>query len=383
MLAIAARSFDAPSATFIRDHIRIVAPGRTVLICEDESISSFADATALTAVNRDARSLIDRWRRLRQGRGAGLPWPERRRVAAFLEARGVRAVLAEYGTTGIDLLGPCRMADVPLYVHFHGADATRRSRRRKLRRAYDHLFEDAAGIVVPSSFLGECVTSLGCPPDKLHVSPNGIDPQLFQTTRREPGRVLAVGRLITKKAPHLTIRAFAEVKRAVPHARLDVVGDGPLMDVCRGTSQKLGLNEAITFHGAQPSATVRALLEQASVFAQHSVTTPDGETESFGVSLVEAMASEVPVVATRHNGFADTVADGRTGCLVAEHDVAGMAAAIIDLLEDSDKAARMGAAGRTRVLDHFTHDHVAHRLRHIMGFEPGDRPTCPDGDLVR
>jgi glycosyltransferase involved in cell wall biosynthesis len=88
--------------------------------------------------------------------------------------------------------------------------------------------------------------------------------------------------------------------------------------------------------------------------------------ESFGVSLIESMASSVPVVATDHNGFSETVIHGETGYLVAEHDVEGMAAAILALLDDPDQATRMGRAGRVRVEEHFTNERAAARLREIM-----------------
>jgi len=88
--------------------------------------------------------------------------------------------------------------------------------------------------------------------------------------------------------------------------------------------------------------------------------------ESFGISLIEAMASGIPVETTEHNGFSETVIHGETGYLVKEHDVDGMAAIILALLEDPDQAMRMGRAGRAWVENTFTDELAAARLRYIM-----------------
>jgi len=264
----------------------------------------------------------------------------------------------------------CREANIPLFVHFHGYDASILLRYRHQRRHYHSLFGEASGIIVPSRFLADKLADIGCPVEKLYVSPGGVDPGRFTPTRRLPERLLAVGRLVEKKAPHLTIQAFKQIAGRYPHAQLDMIGDGPLADRCRALVEALGLGDRVRLHGARDSDFVARLMGEASVFVQHSVTAPNGDVESFGVSLVEAMASAVPVVTTRHNGFEDTIDDGITGILVPEHDVDGMAAAIAELLDDPERAARMGEAGRDRVLAHFTLEKSRDRLRAIMGFRP-------------
>jgi glycosyltransferase involved in cell wall biosynthesis len=108
-------------------------------------------------------------------------------------------------------------------------------------------------------------------------------------------------------------------------------------------------------------------MRRAAVFVQHSVTAPDGDTEGLPVGLLEAMAAGLAVVATRHAGIPEAVVEGETGLLVDEHDAAAMAAALVALLRDPERTRRLGAAGRARVLARFTHDHVAARLRDILG----------------
>jgi glycosyltransferase involved in cell wall biosynthesis len=228
------------------------------------------------------------------------------------------------------------------------------------------MFILAAGIIVPSRFLAEKLAKAGCPSEKLHVSHNGVDASRFAPTRRIPDRLVAIGRLVEKKAPHLTIAAFAKISDRFPEARLSIVGDGPLAPRCRALIGEFKLEARVILHGAQSFTFVAELLNSASVFVQHSVTAKDGDTEGFGISIVEAMASCIPVVTTRHNGFVETVEHGVTGLLVDEHDVDGMASAIAALLEDPASAAKMGEAGRERVLSNFTIEKSCDRLRSIM-----------------
>jgi glycosyltransferase involved in cell wall biosynthesis len=374
MLAIAANTFDKPSETFIRAHVTNIAPGRTVLICRQDGGATQFGCPVLSDVapqptprhraERISISLRNEWRRLTDPAASGR---DEARVRSFLQRHGVTAVLAEYGPNGVLLRRACVRAGVLLYVHFHGFDATRLARKGRWRRYYRRLFRDAAGVIVPSKFLASRLLELGCPHDKLHVSPNGIDPSQLSETQRATGRVVAIGRLVEKKAPHLTIRAFSRVRRERPDATLVMIGDGGLRALCDVEIEENGLQQCVEMLGAQGPDRVKRELAAAQIFAQHSVTAQDGDMESFGISLVEAMASSVPVVTTNHNGFRETVADGETGLLVEEHDVDGMAAAMLSLLNDPERAEAMGRAGRARVEALFTRERTATRLREIMG----------------
>ena len=110
-------------------------------------------------------------------------------------------------------------------------------------------------------------------------------------------------------------------------------------------------------------------MEKANIFLQHSVTAPNGDTEGLGVSLLEAMASGTVVVATKHNGFVETVVNGETGFLVPEHDVDGMAQSCLRLLRNANLADSMRKKARSRVEEKFTVAQQVELLRSIMGLE--------------
>ena len=135
-----------------------------------------------------------------------------------------------------------------------------------------------------------------------------------------------------------------------------------------------GMTDRVTLHGALGRDACARLMHRASIFVQHSVTAPNGDTEGLPIVVLEAMASGLPVVSTRHSGIPEAVADGETGLLVAEGDVAGMGAGLARLLADPALAARMGAAGHARFLAGFTQAATLARLRAALGLPVHDTP---------
>jgi colanic acid/amylovoran biosynthesis glycosyltransferase len=288
-------------------------------------------------------------------------------VRAFRRHRA-EAALAEYGDTAVWVVDACRRAGVPLVVHFHGYDASLHETLRENREAYPRMFRAAAAIVAVSRAMKRQLISLGAPPEKVQCNPYGVDCTEFGggDPAAAPPTFVAVGRFTAKKAPQLTLAAFAEARRACPEARLRMVGDGPLLAECRALAAELGVGDAVTFLGARPHEVVREEVRRARAFVQHSVVTESGDSEGTPVAVIEAGATGLPVVATRHAGIPDVVVEGETGLLVEEGDVPGMAAHLVRLARDPGLAGRMGRAARRRVEGHFTMERSLARLWSII-----------------
>jgi colanic acid/amylovoran biosynthesis glycosyltransferase len=375
-LAIVCPTFNQVSETFVADHVRSLAPGRTVLICRDGRGAERFGCPVLSHVNPDYTH-FDRAGQLRNaalprlrrffGWGPNLALSDRMRLIEFLRLQEVSVVLAEFGYSGAMVAEVCHRLGLPLFVYFRGHDATSHRRFAPLRRRYQRMFRTAQGFIAESRFLADEVRSIGCPEARLHVVTSGMDPAQFGPGEPEPGRIVAIGRLVEMKAPHLTIEAFARIAGRFPQARLDLVGDGLLRGRCEAAIAAHGLEGRVTMHGYLSHDGVAALMRRASMFVQHSVTDPVGNIEGFPVAIAEAMATALPVVSTRHSGIPEHVADGVTGWLVAEHDVAGMAEAMARLMEDPERARAMGRAGRTYALEHLTRARNHVRLREILG----------------
>ena len=370
MLAVATQDPHAIAETYVRQHMRRIAPGRTVgigLACQGpppDDLPFFclpAHAPGLAGRLQSLSAL------LRSGY-AGTPTPAAEaRLGRFLEAHGVRCILAEFGPTGAALRRVCRSRGLRLFVNFHGYDATVMPRRARIRHAYRLLARDAEGVICGSQHFRQILIGLGFPPQKISVVPCGVDLAAFRPGRlRDRNRVIGVGRLTPKKAPDLLIRAFARAATDRPGLRLSLIGDGPLMPRCRALVAELGLQDRIDLLGAQPHVAIRDRLAGAGIFAQHSLTAPNGDQESQGISLVEAMAAALPVVTTDHNGFSETVLHGTTGLLSPEGDVPAMAAHLAALADAPERAAALGAAGRARAEARFDAEALTGRLRALL-----------------
>jgi len=364
-LAIVAKSFDKPSETFIRQHATELVPSNTVLIgTQQTEQGTFSASGALWAEYRAIENPVRRaLEKLRFERD----------VHSFLDTERVEAVLVEYGTVGARHIKSLARSGRRVFVHFHGYDATRTEVTKRLRRRYREMFKLADGFFTPSQFIADRIASLGCPPDKITVCPCGVDPQAFEPSLRQPGRLIAVGRFVEKKSPLSTIKAFEIALKTHPELHLDFVGDGELLPACKKFARDAGIADKITFHGAQPHDRVQNLMGEAAIFLQHSVIAADGDCEGLPVAVLEAMASAIPVVATRHSGIPEAVTDGKTGCLVDEHDIEAMAAALTRLISSSDEELEaMASAARERIETEFSADHSLQRIRQTMSLPNPD-----------
>src|SRR6185503_18015262 len=139
------------------------------------------------------------------------------------------------------------------------------------------------------------------------------------------------------------LEAFARLRGEAPHARLVIVGAGPLDADLRSQAERLGVASAVRLAGAMPYARVPALLAAADVYTQPSFD------EGIPRATLEAMAMRVPVVASRVGGIPDVVVDGQTGVLVDAGDVGALAAALGRLVRDPERRRGMAAVSRESV----------------------------------
>ena len=283
----------------------------------------------------------------------GIPELLRHRLARRLAQERPDVVLAEYGNMAAEIVASCERAGVPLVVHFHGFDAHRDDYIARYD-GYREVFRYARFVVVVSRAMEEQLLAIGAPREKVVYNCYGIDVDQFvpgDPSIVEP-RFLAVGRFAEKKAPQLTIRAFRKVLDERPDARLTMVGQGALWETCKSLVDESGLAHAVELIGVRTPKEIAALFHQCRAFVQHSVVTSTNDHEGTPLAVLEAMASGVPVISTRHAGIIDLVKEEERGLLCAEHDVDAMAANMVRFVDDPDLALRMGVAGRAYVEKH-------------------------------
>jgi colanic acid/amylovoran biosynthesis glycosyltransferase len=252
---------------------------------------------------------------------------------------------------------------LPLVVTLHGYDATMSDealRHTAAGRVYlrrkAQLRAHASVFLCVADHIRRRALERGVPENKLRTLPIGVDLNLFapdplRSRSRDP-IVLFVGRLVEKKGCAHLIRAMAAVRERHPAARLLIVGDGPLLDPLR--AQAAASTAAITFLGAQPPAVVRDLMHRAGVLAFPSIVASTGDTEGLPIVLCEAQAIGLPIAAFRGPGVEEAVVGDETALLVSSGDDRALAGAISAILDNSDLAARLAAAGRFRAELHFS-----------------------------
>ncbi|WP_234735032.1 glycosyltransferase [Tellurirhabdus bombi] len=275
-----------------------------------------------------------------------------RALTAYLNEQKPDVLLAEYGPTGCGVMDACRKANVPLVVHFHGFDASYRPTIEENKDDYKKLFAQAKAIIAVSGDMAEQLIQLGASAEKVKLNPYGVDVEKFYGAAPEKADkiVLAVGRFAGKKAPHLTIQAFDKVLETHPDAQLVMIGSGELLETCKKLVDKLQLRHAVQFLGVKTADEIAEWHRKARLFVQHSVVNPEnGDSEGTPNTVLEASAAGLPIVSTRHAGIKEAVEHEKTGYLVEEGDVDGMAKYIIELLGNPNRAAEMGQEARRKM----------------------------------
>ncbi len=183
---------------------------------------------------------------------------------------------------------------------------------------------------------------------RLGVDLNRYSPPAVGRPRGRPLEIISLARLVPKKGLADAIQAVARLVADGRMVRYRIFGSGPLEAELRRSIASLGLEGSVFLEGERERDRISELLQQSDLLLAPSVAA-DGDREGTPVAILEALATAVPVVATRHAGIPELVADGESGYLVAEGDVAALAERIARLADRPDLRAAMGRAGRQRV----------------------------------
>ena len=247
-----------------------------------------------------------------------------------------------------EMLIPTR-PDIKVLTTLHGTDITIVGQDPSFFPITKFSIEKSDGLTAVSSYLRtETQTAFGCTGCRIEVIPNFIDPSVYDRARYAPqleeqarGRkvLMHISNFRPVKRVRDVVRIYARVAHEVPSV-LVMVGDGPDRHEAEEEAARLGVDRDVFFLGKLDA--VAPLLASADLFLLPT------QSESFGLSALEALASGVPVIGSRAGGLPEVVRDGETGALCAVGDVDGMAAAASRLLRDP---ARWGAASELAKTD--------------------------------
>jgi glycosyltransferase involved in cell wall biosynthesis len=259
-----------------------------------------------------------------------------------------------------------------IYVHPFGV------RRRAAQAAF---------VVSISDFNQRLLRDLAPEAAPIHVVHCGVDTDSYRFAPHAPPatgpvRALCVASLREKKGHRVLFEALASNSPALDRIELDLVGDGPLRKELETVADRLGLSSRIRFHGDLTELAVTKMLQQADLFVLPSVIERNGDTEGIPVALMEAMATGLPVVASRLTGVPELVRDGETGLTADPGDVQGLANKIMELLGDPGEAIARAASARALVEREFSLQSSSMRLVTLFAGEheaevlPSERPEA-------
>lgn len=250
---------------------------------------------------------------------------------------------------------------LPLVVSLHGSDVFVAERTPIAGAMARRVFARAGFVTACSQNLAQRSVALGASADRLEVVPYGVDATRFRPSPQARGTVRArlsmppaaplffsAGRLVRKKGFEYLIDALTLVESATP-PHLAIAGAGDLDDELRAQAAAAGLAGRVHFLGDLSQDDVSVWFSAADAAIVPSVRDDSGNVDGLPNTVLEALASGTPLVATPAGGIASVVEDGRSGVIVPERDARALAAAMTALLRNPDRATALGREGRTLV----------------------------------
>jgi colanic acid/amylovoran biosynthesis glycosyltransferase len=265
-------------------------------------------------------------------------------------------IIAHFGPTGISAvrLKKAFFPKARVVVVFHGYDVSGYVQKRGWSN-YERMADGVDLAVCVNAHWAELLRRKTAMSNVV-VHHLGVDCR--KISRRPTNRSIAheglfVGRMVEKKGFDHLIAAAASLAARGISLRIHAIGAGPLLGRYQSIVRDRNLDHAFVFHGEQRHDTVLTMMKEADFLVAPSVTGQDGDQEGIPVVLMEAMASGLPVIATRHSGIPELVTDGETGLLVDERDDTALADRIEMLIRHPDLGDRLAAAASDHVREHF------------------------------
>lgn len=357
-------SLKEPSETLVQDDAAVLVdrvryPG-SALRAIGSAVRALASEPRATAGSLCA-IVADTWRAPRvlvKSLGAWLRGLEHVAWLRELDPQFIHSHWATYPSTVAWSLGRILRRPFGFTSHAHDIFTNRQLIARKI--------EDAALAVTISRFNVGWLETHATPiaREKLKVVHCGVDTALnpWSPEGRDPGSILAVGRLDPIKGFATLIEALSVLSERNLDYRCRIVGSGPLEAQLRALARTRGVEGNVEFMGAQPQVKVRQWMNEATLFVLPSEVAADGGRDGIPVALMEAMATGCPVVSTRVSGIPELIENEREGLIVEQRQPQALADAMERLLKDREFGFRLTRNARTKVEREFDADSEGRRL---------------------
>jgi colanic acid/amylovoran biosynthesis glycosyltransferase len=311
------------------------------------------------------------------------PWQissrELHALTAILQSSDAQLLHIFFGHIAVHLLPLIRTWPKPTIVSFHGADVLVDMEKPAYRKATREMLAAVRRVFVRSESLRRAVVDLGCDQNKIDIVRTGIPLEEFPFRERQfpengQWRLVQACRLIEKKGLATTLHAFNHFLAKYPEAKLTIAGEGPLLRELQELIRKLKIDDRVSLPGFVSQGKLREIFYASHIFLHPSETGMDGNQEGIPNSMLEAMASGLPVFATNHGGIPEAIENGMSGILVPEGDFEALAQALLDAAQDRHLLSRIGRAGADALAQKFDQRAQVRRLEEIYlkMIGPGD-----------
>ena len=302
------------------------------------------------------------------------PWRisgrERRALLATLERADAQLLHIFFGHIAVHLLPLIHAWPKPSIVSFHGADVLVDMDKPAYREATKEMLAAIGRVLVRSESLRRAVVDLGCDEHKIDIVRTGIPLEEFPFRERDlpqnsEWRFVQACRLIEKKGLSTSLRAFAKFTALYPRSTITIAGEGPLLGELQELARELKIENCVSFTGFISQEELRKIFYASHIFLHPSETGRDGNQEGVPNSMLEAMASGLPVFATQHGGIPEAIEHGTSGVLVPERDHEALARALLDASQDRHLLSQLAGEGAAAVAAKFAQPAQVRRLEEI------------------
>jgi glycosyltransferase involved in cell wall biosynthesis len=370
------RAFSPTSQTFVYEYISELerqALDNYVVTHSRENVDArpFPKVQVVERPNRwHPRRL---WHRVLVPLGFGEPftsdWPQTRdRLETVLREIGPEVIHAHFGKAAVQIAPVESRLNLPLVVSFYGHDISSLPKQPFWEDAYGILWTQADRILVLSEQMKMAAKNLGCPLEKLsvvHLS-RDLNQFPFQAPERPTEKVLFVGRLVPKKAPLDAVRAIERANAQGAELQLQLVGDGPLREEVEDYVHENELSGTVSVRGRIPSSKIGNCMQEADIFLLPSKTAPSGDQEGTPTVLVEAQATGLPCVSTRHAGIPEMIPEVHHDLLAPEGDIEALARNLARVASwPTEKLCQIAERGQQKVEQEFCISEESRKIKKI------------------
>jgi glycosyltransferase involved in cell wall biosynthesis len=302
------------------------------------------------------------------------PWQisahELHRINEIMQRENAQLLHIFFGHIAVHLLPLIRSSVKPTIVSFHGADVLVDMEKRAYREATKQMLDAVTRVFVRSESLRRAVVELGCDENKIDIVRTGIPLHEFPFRERQfpengEWHFLQASRLVQKKGIVTTMHAFTNFLQHYPRATLTIAGEGPMLPELKELMRKLKIADRVALPGFLAPEKLRELYYATHIFLHPSETGSDGNQEGIPNSMLEAMATGLPVFATAHGGIPEAIENGMTGVLVDERDYEALSHALLEAVQDRQLLARLARNGADVVAQKFDQQKQIARLEEI------------------